>query len=243
LSIKEILKEAREEKGLSVEQVSKKLRINKKYIHAMEDGNFLVLPSLVYAKGFLKAYCELLDLDQKICKEELVQFFRPKEVPKKIQPQIKDEPKEASSINYVNITYAVAGISATLLLLFGIYSYFSSPQNYASHPEPAAVTEKAEKPAMPKAVAAKAAVAAKPAVKPPGVKVEALSNSWVSVSSNGVHVYSGTLEAGHWMIFRGQEVKVSARDGGTVRIYLNGVVLGPVGVLGQPAEKIYYPKQ
>ncbi len=76
MSIGNILKEKREERKLSVAQISSVIRINKKYLQALEDENFLLLPSLVYAKGFLKAYSEYLGLDPKGLLSELSEYFR-----------------------------------------------------------------------------------------------------------------------------------------------------------------------
>lgn len=58
-----ILRQARENKGLSVEQVFEATRINAAYITAMEDGNYAVLPSTIHARGFLRNYARFLGLD------------------------------------------------------------------------------------------------------------------------------------------------------------------------------------
>ncbi len=76
MNIGEVLKDAREEKGITVTDVSAATRISKKYIQALEDNNFLLIPSQVYAKGFMKAYCEYLGLDPKPLVEELVNYFK-----------------------------------------------------------------------------------------------------------------------------------------------------------------------
>lgn len=57
------LKQAREEKGLSMEELTAKTMIAKKYLRALEDGEFGVFPGEVYLKGALRKYAGELDLD------------------------------------------------------------------------------------------------------------------------------------------------------------------------------------
>lgn len=54
---------ARQELGMSVEDVAQTLHIRKTYIIAIEEGNFSVLPGQIYAWGFIKKYAEFLGLD------------------------------------------------------------------------------------------------------------------------------------------------------------------------------------
>ncbi len=57
------LKKAREEAGLSIEDVSKALNIRKQYIKELEKGNLDSLPGKVYIKGYTKMYCEFLGIE------------------------------------------------------------------------------------------------------------------------------------------------------------------------------------
>lgn len=58
------LKRARQEKRLSLEEVSQRTKINIKYLSALESGDFLSLPSGLYGKNFLKQYALFLGLSQ-----------------------------------------------------------------------------------------------------------------------------------------------------------------------------------
>ncbi|CAI3956776.1 Cytoskeletal protein RodZ [Commensalibacter communis] len=71
-NIGEILKTRREEQGLSLEEVSQRLRIRLVFLKALEDGRIDQLPGIAYASGFLRAYAELLNLDSDV----LVKQFR-----------------------------------------------------------------------------------------------------------------------------------------------------------------------
>ena len=50
------LKRARQNKKLSLEEVSRRTKINIKYLIALEEGDFLSLPKGLYGKNFLKQY-------------------------------------------------------------------------------------------------------------------------------------------------------------------------------------------
>lgn len=58
-----ILREAREMKGLTLGDVQDEIRINSRYLQALEDGHYTALPTAVHARGFLRNYARFLDLD------------------------------------------------------------------------------------------------------------------------------------------------------------------------------------
>ncbi len=57
------LREARERRNLSYGQVEAETAIRTRYIRALEDEDFHILPGPTYTKGFLRAYAEYLGLD------------------------------------------------------------------------------------------------------------------------------------------------------------------------------------
>lgn len=62
------LREAREARGLSVDDVAQGTRIRAAYIRALEEERFADLPAPVYVRGFLRNYATFLGLDA----EELI---------------------------------------------------------------------------------------------------------------------------------------------------------------------------
>ncbi len=57
------LKDARERRGLSIDEASSRLRIRKDYLRALEDADWSHLPEEVYAIGFLRQYARFLGED------------------------------------------------------------------------------------------------------------------------------------------------------------------------------------
>lgn len=61
-----MLKEARVAKGISLVDVEKQTKIRLKFLEAIEQDAYHLLPSPVYAKGFVKNYSEFLGLDSSV---------------------------------------------------------------------------------------------------------------------------------------------------------------------------------
>ena len=57
------LRLAREARGLTIEQISARLNINSRYISALENDDFAVMPGTAFTRGYLRSYARLLDLD------------------------------------------------------------------------------------------------------------------------------------------------------------------------------------
>lgn len=62
-SIGNMLKDAREKKGFSLEDVHSKIKIHPKVIQLLEEDHFDKLPSPLFVKSFLRAYAEFLEVD------------------------------------------------------------------------------------------------------------------------------------------------------------------------------------
>ncbi|MBN8207511.1 helix-turn-helix domain-containing protein [Bacillus sp. NTK071] len=71
------LKEARNDKGLSIEEIQSITKIQKRYLHAIEEGNYELLPGNFYTRAFIKNYAEAVGLGG----EELLEEYA-SEIPK-----------------------------------------------------------------------------------------------------------------------------------------------------------------
>ncbi|RLB85438.1 MAG: hypothetical protein DRH15_03425 [Deltaproteobacteria bacterium] len=60
-----LLRQAREAKGLSLEEVFEKTKLRSSIISAIENEQWDRLPSPVFVKGFIRTYAGLLEMDQK----------------------------------------------------------------------------------------------------------------------------------------------------------------------------------
>ncbi|OGF50108.1 MAG: hypothetical protein A2231_10405 [Candidatus Firestonebacteria bacterium RIFOXYA2_FULL_40_8] len=71
-----LLKE-REYKGLSKEKVSDDLKIQVRFIDALEKGNFDIIPGEAYVKAFIKTYGDYLGLDGRALLDEYKNWKKP----------------------------------------------------------------------------------------------------------------------------------------------------------------------
>ena len=62
-SIGRVLKQEREERRVSIEELSSTTRIPRKSLECLEEDRFEDLPSGVFVRGFIKAYASAVDID------------------------------------------------------------------------------------------------------------------------------------------------------------------------------------
>jgi cytoskeletal protein RodZ len=62
-SVAEQLRQARQSKGLTIEQVAETTKIRGDHIRALEAGNFELFSAPVYVRGFIRTYSALLKLN------------------------------------------------------------------------------------------------------------------------------------------------------------------------------------
>jgi cytoskeleton protein RodZ len=75
------LREARSRRKLGLPQVERDTRIRTRYLAALENEQFDVLPAPAYARGFLRTYAEYLGLDGQRFVDEYNMRFAPLEEP------------------------------------------------------------------------------------------------------------------------------------------------------------------
>ncbi|MGG3572159.1 helix-turn-helix domain-containing protein [Bacillus gobiensis] len=110
------LKEAREEQGMTLEDLQGTTKIQKRYLVAIEEGNYDVIPGKFYVRAFIKQYSETVGLDSDLLFDEYkkdVPSTQTDEVSEKISqmPAKKELPKSASKL---------MGALPTILVILGV---------------------------------------------------------------------------------------------------------------------------
>ncbi|MBU8786488.1 MULTISPECIES: helix-turn-helix domain-containing protein [Bacillus] len=80
------LKEAREEKGMSLDDLQAATKIQKRYLTALEEGNYDVIPGKFYVRAFIKQYAEAVGLNS----EQLFEEFK-KDIPDSYNDEVSDK--------------------------------------------------------------------------------------------------------------------------------------------------------
>ena len=118
----QILKEKREEKQISLDEVAQETKIRKPYLVSLEKDDYLSLPSIAIIKGFIRNYAQFLGLNS----EKIVAIFkrdyrRTKEqksvfpLRKDLNKQFKWSPKKT--------LIAVVGLFIFVFLAYLAYQY------------------------------------------------------------------------------------------------------------------------
>jgi hypothetical protein len=69
------LREARLRRGFDIPQCEQETKIRAKYLRAMEEEQFDLMPSPTYVRGFLRTYADFLDLDGQLVLDEYESRF------------------------------------------------------------------------------------------------------------------------------------------------------------------------
>jgi cytoskeletal protein RodZ len=122
-SLGDKLKNARNEKGLNFEQVSREINISVRFLEALEAENFGVFPGEPYILGFLRNYGAYLDLDvQKLL--SLYKALRIQEQPIPVEQLLRHPSKFPGFIITFLIILIVLGAGG-----WGIYQFILNRQN------------------------------------------------------------------------------------------------------------------
>lgn len=124
-----ILKTAREEKALSLNQVKEVTKIHPRFLKALEEGDYSVFSSPVHLKGFLRTYARFLELDE----EEAMAFLRREYDEKKVQRKIAQVKVLQGSRMFWTPGWVISIFAVVLVLVFFGYLFWGY-QQYAGAP-------------------------------------------------------------------------------------------------------------
>lgn len=121
MEIGEILKEARESKSISLESLQESTKIQKRYLEAIEKGNFHILPGTFYTRAFIKEYAHAVGLDA-----EALLIEHEAELPSTIEEREDDEYSRIERTGKGRASKGPAILSAAptiivILLVIGIF--------------------------------------------------------------------------------------------------------------------------
>jgi cytoskeleton protein RodZ len=85
-SIGDTLREARMRQRLDIADVEAKTKIRAKYLRALENEEFGMLPGPTFVKTFLRSYAEVLGLDPHVLVEEYRRRYEPRDEMEAMQP-------------------------------------------------------------------------------------------------------------------------------------------------------------
>ena len=133
LTLGERMKKIREERRLSLGEISKSTKIQVKYLEYLEEGIYLKLPADVYVKGFLRSYAIFMGLNELAL---IKQFEREKGIHRNIK-KVVDDDGAAAPIKFSSfvITPKMIVVSSILLVVVSSFIYlYIEVNNFVSKP-------------------------------------------------------------------------------------------------------------
>ena len=103
VSLGEKLRQAREERGISIGEVAEQTRISSLYLKSIEDDNYKPLPGGIFNKGFVKAYAKYVGLDEQEALQDYARLVAQNdesydEDPPKYRPEVLTDDRSVSSL-------------------------------------------------------------------------------------------------------------------------------------------------
>jgi helix-turn-helix protein len=193
------LREARTRRGLSAADVHKAVRIRERYLTALEEERWDMLPGDAYTKGFLRTYAEFLGLHGQLYIDEYNARIAAHE-DEPLVPEALNDHGRATGILFRTIGAVILVGAVVAGLAAWRHSGTARPHIQAAAAAPEVVT-----PVHKAKPAATTAHVAKPAVRPqPTFTIirARRDRSWLSVrlgGPSGREVFRGMLERGHFL--------------------------------------------
>jgi hypothetical protein len=226
------LREARLRHGLEFPRIEAETKIRGKYLRALEEEQFELLPGETYVKGFLRTYAEYLGLDGQLYVDEYNSRFTTEEEPVVSQAAARRPPRRRIESNFVVV--ALAGIVAvTVLVVVGLAGLGGdggppAEPNLTSS-APTTTQKKAQQPG------ARQAKPQRPAVRRTRLVLTAARGPcWMSVwaaNPSGRRIssrplYEGTLEEGQTQRFVRRALWIELGNPANLNARLNGRRVG-----------------
>jgi len=114
-----LLREAREERGYSQKEVARDLHLTSKVIDALEESNFDIIPSSLFARGYIRSYARHLGLDGQALVAEFDAVYGVPNQNKKPMPgvhQLGQQSKPGDTwVKLISIIFVIGLVVASVL--------------------------------------------------------------------------------------------------------------------------------
>jgi cytoskeletal protein RodZ len=218
------LREARLRQGLDFPELEQGTKIRGKYLRALEDEQFEVLPAQTYVKGFLRSYAEHLGLDGQLYVDEYnSRFVVGEEEQPQSRPRRSAPPSRGVQVQSRVVLLTLLGITAVTALVIVAWTRGEPP----GAPLVGLNTTKTNaEPVLP------AHIATRPARVRLIVKASR-GSCWLQVhktSATGPILFQGTLDRGQKQLFAARKLWITLDRPENLVTILNGHTrLLPVG--------------
>jgi len=234
-TVGERLRAAREEKGLSLEDIAAQTRIPQRHLESLETADWDKLPAPTYTTGFAKSYASAVGLDRSEIGEQLRAEMGGARSPNATAEVF--EPADPARTMPKSLVFATIAAVVVLIVVMSWLNRRSLDQNdepSAAAPAPAP-SQAAQQPQAP---AAGPPAQAQPTQGP--VVLTATAPAWVRVTDQGKTIFESTMQPGQTYqvppTASAPLLRVGAPE--AVRISVGSAVAPPVGPAGQVTSNV-----
>jgi hypothetical protein len=208
------LREARLRQGLDFPELEQGTKIRGKYLRALEDEQFDVLPAQTYVKGFLRSYAEYLGLDGQLYVDEYNSRFVAGEEEPQSRPRRSAPPSRGVQVQSRVVLLTLLGIAAVTALVIVAWTHGEPPSSTPvglGTPKP--LTHKTLAPRVTRALQVHLLVKA------------SRGPCWLQVhktSATGPILFQGTLDLGQKQLFTARKLWITLDRPENLVTVLNG---------------------
>lgn len=248
------LRKERESRNITLVEIARKTRINIKYLEAIEQGAFDVLPQ-TYIRAFLKSYADIVGLPatEVLYKYDVMvtrkysdtvsqppgEYSAPVEVFRETQEKIK---KEKTARHAILMTGIVAVVALIGLYLYDSYTDVGSSQQVPETSFQDVVKDQESKNKPPAVDSAAMAKIAPPRISEPDslvLRLIASDSVWLTIIRDSLPPRTGYLRRGRYRTyFAKKEFRISLSDASMIKLILNGIELPPLGEKGERIRNV-----
>ena len=218
------LRELRLAKGVSLDDIARSTRVGRRHLEALESDSWGELPSPVFVKGFIRAYCEFLEASP----DETLGLYR-----EATGETVK--PERVQSATHTPPSRRVGPLMVSLVLFIALgASLFALRIGLKSSPPPA--------PAVPVQPAPVPAGEPRPAGQ--RLLIRAVEPTWIRVQVDEGQVAEELMQAGavrEWTAAR--RFVLTVGNAGGLEVDLNGRRIPALGAKGAVIQRLVLPAE
>jgi len=229
-SFGDYLRQQRESREISLEQLSAKTKIKKNLLSALENDQYEQLPGLVFIRGFIRAYAQEVGLNP----EEALQRFE--EYLKETKPVLSGPKSAPIPQKHKIIPYVLVSVFALALVGLAISLLWSFKQNETSLTLPSTPSTAKTLSPIPSNTTTLNQAPSAPSITPPfHLSIKATELCWLLATIDGKESKEAMLYAGDsFEIVAKEKLSLLIGNAGGVDVTLNGLKLKPIGAHWKP---------
>lgn len=218
-------KRAREARGISLDEVAKATRISTRFLQAIENEEFELLPGGVFNRGFIRAFASEVGLDPENAVAEYEHLAERGEPEPFVRVSLKDRNKGGRRL-YVGIAVALVA----LIILFYAFTQESTNPRVAVDETPVPFTSSVPEPTP--AAAEQSPEGTQAALI---IEMRVREPTWIALFADGKELVPGeTLQPGTTHRYTAQaSIQVTIGNAGGLTVKVNSYELPTLGRSGQ----------